>query len=330
MSNPYPAGSLQAVDYAIWEHGRDANAGELGFLRALRSLSLLDALRSALQVHAARPGYVTRVTAVALDGNGLVVEPLPKPNTKRELGDLAIVLTRLERTALRRRLWIVQSRVAAPGALTSIGNAKEVELYEHRPDFELLTGTHPQAKSLGRYSPRTDFARVADDVPPFWSWLLFAEAGPGGTPTSMPPARFAWPSSPPQVQTSFTDGLVRMAKAIGGAMDHGADVDAHSPHHEWRRLFVALWRNGTWRQAHYATTNAHDDVTTKSGVRFTRTEFSAPLAPEDVERYRRLATADDDAEPAEPATAPTGFDGPADGPRMPMLLIDQVLAGTPR
>jgi hypothetical protein len=119
-----------------------------------------------------------------------------------------------------------------------------------------------------------------------------------------------------------------MLQGIGGAMGHGADADAQSPHREWRRLFVTLWRNGPWRGAHYATTEAYDDVVTRSAVRFTRTAFSGSLTAGDLERYRKLATADDNAAPEEPATPFGPFDGPADGPRMPRLLIDQVLATT--
>ena len=325
--------TLQAIDHTLWQHQRHTSAGEPDFLHALHRLSTLQELREALQQHAARPGYHLRVSTVGLDRNPLVCEPLPKPRPKRELGDLAIVVTRADRALLRRRLWIVQSKTQSSNWLTSLGIGKEIELYEHRPDFELLTSSHPQAKSLGRFALGKAFPRVADDVPPFWSYVLFAEASPDGVPMSIPPVRHVWPSSPQRVQTSFTEGLVRMLEGVGHAMGHGADVDKGSPHEEWRRLFLAVWRNrnAPWRTAHhYASTAEYDDVTTHTGVRFTSTGFSSAPTAEDLERYRRLATADDDAVTTEPASAPSSFDGPEDGPRMPMLLIDQVFASAPR
>ena len=242
--NPFAPHTPEHVDFELWSmsHNAASGSGELDFLRGVHSAPGIAEIKAFL-VRLGQPGLI-RVSSIWLDKYPIVV-PLASSGcstSKREIGDLAVVVRQSRPSNLSILMWILQAKVEAPNWQALGSSKKEIELYERLPAFDLFSSQHAGARHIDSFNLGLDFSGVNPMDRRFWNYLLFKDNSPGkGTVTAAGPSpmRAHWLSAGPH-DWSFASGLESMLTS--GSLLH-AQTHVHPKlHPEWRRLYQRLWR----------------------------------------------------------------------------------------
>lgn len=225
LTNPYPSGTDDHVDFEIWNNGVERfndpalrysshtrQPHELDYLRGFHDLATLAAIKARI---AAVTGQTVNVTSFWLDKSAYVFPTTPGVSTKRrELADLAVVL----RDYVRRdhAMWILQAKKGdnAAGHLAAGGSTpKEIELFEKAPQFELEPFSKAKTKQAFNLEP--EFGPPANSANfRHWSFLMFRETPTAPAAGGPSPAQWRWNGSDPNPQTgSFMKGITEMLLA---------------------------------------------------------------------------------------------------------------------
>lgn len=243
MSNPYAPGTFQFAEYEVWSRGERRGGGEIGFLRELHDIATLRVIQNSF--HGLAPQAITRVSSIWIDKYPLC-EPTPRSGRttdRRELGDLAIIIRKLNGAKIGMRMMILQGKVARRGWQSQANSRREIELMETCPEFEVFPNQSKSAASQGVFNlvGSSGFPSPPYAAFPFWNFLLFAPHWTKGkaTPSHL---SICWPSRV-STQDTFLATLRSMANSVGAGHQYGADVHKGTPYPEWRRLFHLLWRS---------------------------------------------------------------------------------------
>lgn len=251
LTNPYPPGTDNHVDFEIWNNGverfndparkysrHSRQPHELDYLRGFHDPVTLAAIKARI---AAVTGLTVNVTSFWLDKTTYVFPTTPGVSTKRrELADLAVVLRDYARR--EHAMWILQAKKgdSAAGRLAAGGSTpKEIELFEKAPQFEL--------EPLSKAKPNLVFNLEPEFGPPanssnfrHWSFLMFREtptAPPAGGPS---PTQWRWNGSGLSPQTgSFMKGITEMLLSPKDPDHKGAKLLPGMPT-GWKGLHDAL------------------------------------------------------------------------------------------
>ncbi|MGV0962239.1 MAG: hypothetical protein ACOYB1_20655 [Limnohabitans sp.] len=251
LTNPYPSGTDNHVDFEIWNNGVErfndparkysrhtGQPHELDYLRGFHDPGTLAAIKARI---AAVTGQTVNVTSFWLDKTAYVIPTTPGVSTKkRELADLAIVL----RDYARRDhvMWILQAKKgdsAAARLATGGSTPKEIELFEKAPQFEL----EPLSKSKTNltFNLEPEFGPPANSVNfRHWSFLMFRETPTAPAASGPSPAQWRWNGSGQNPQTgSFMKGITEMLLSPMDPDHKGAKLLPGMPT-GWKGLHDAL------------------------------------------------------------------------------------------
>ncbi len=253
LTNPYPAGTDDHVDFEIWNNGverfndparryskRSVKPHELDYLRGFHDPATLAAIKARI---AAVTGQLVNVTSFWLDKTAYVHPTTPGVSTdRRELADLAVVL----RDFARRDhvMWILQAKKGdnPAGTLdTKYSTLKEIALFEKAPQFEL--------ELLSKAKPMPAFDLEPEFGPPsnsanfrHWSFLMFRETPTAPAASGPSPAQWRWDGSGPIPKTgSFMQGITEML------------LPRMSPNHKGEKLLPRV--PDGWNDLHDALMN---------------------------------------------------------------------------
>ncbi len=242
--NPFASHTPEYVDFELWSmaHHNPRGSGELEFLRGVHSSTGVAEIKAFL-VRLGQPGLI-RVSSIWLDKYPIVVPHAASgcSTDKREIGDLAVVVRQSHPDGLSIRMWILQAKVAAPNWQGAGSSAKEIELYERLPAFDLYSSQHAGARKIDSFDLALDFGAVNPVDRRFWSYLLFKDNSPGTsavTPADPSPMRAQWRAKGPH-DWSFAE---RLESALTSGSPQHRQTQVHPRvNPEWRRLYRRLWR----------------------------------------------------------------------------------------
>lgn len=251
LTNPYPLGSDDHVDFEIWNNGverfndparrylqRARQPHELDYLRGLHDPTTLAAIKARVE---AVTGLPVNVTSFWLDKTAYVFPKTPGVSPqKRELADLAVVLRNFAERD--NSMWILQAKKSnnATGPMPARGSTqKEIELFEKAPQFDLESLSKAKKNLVFNLEP--EFGLPANSANfRHWSFLMFREtptAPPAGAPS---PVQWRWNASGPNPQTgSFMTGITEMLLPSADPNHKGAKLLPVSPT-GWKALHDAL------------------------------------------------------------------------------------------
>lgn len=249
--NTFTKNSPENVDFELWKAGVDRFTDpilryppggsvphELDYLRGMHSPKSLKLLRDFLIKSLGINSIV--LTSIWLDKIAKV-SPLGLGISKanRELGDLAIVIRRRDRSDKFISMWVLQAK-KLPNPTSKLPSdlptKKEIELLEKCPEFDFIRAD----KTKTRIKLQSDFGG-SHLTYTHWHFLsLFNK--PTSYITGSNPIEWRWSataSSPSH--SSFASAVLEQAKNSG---KFGARVDTTCSNVEWRKLWLELMKFG--------------------------------------------------------------------------------------
>lgn len=249
--NPFTKNSPEYVDFELWKAGVDRFTDpilryppggsvphELDYLRGMHSPTSLKLLRDFLIKNLGTPNV--KITSVWLDKIAKVA-PVGKgiDPSNRELGDLAVVVRRLDTIKDFTSMWVLQAKKLPLPTSTlphDISTKKEIELLEKCPDFDFIRAD----KTKCRIQLQSDFGKNHLTYK-HWAFLTLLNDPAHYTPNRDPNQwRWSGTDASPSIG-SFSQAVLDQAFDSGKI---GAHVDPKTASQQWRKLWLELMQFG--------------------------------------------------------------------------------------
>ncbi len=256
QNNPFTAGTSDYVDFELWKAGVDrflstsaylkkkgTTPHELDYLRGMHDPLSLKLLRDFLINNLGTPNV--KITSVWLDKTAKVA-PVGKgiDPSNRELGDLAVVVRRLDPIKDFTSMWVLQAKKLPLPTSTlphDISTKKEIELLEKCPDFDFIRAD----KTKCRIELQSDFGKNHLTYK-HWAFLTLFNDPALYTPTRNPNQwRWSGTDASPSIG-SFSQAVLDQASDSGKI---GAHVDPKAASKQWRKLWLELMQFGVSKPA---------------------------------------------------------------------------------